>query len=173
MAEWPGLFLSLCDVMLCSACADLSYVLIVFSSCADLDYLLSVFSCADLCYVLIVFSSSADLGYLLSVFSSCADLCYVLSVFPSCADLRQELAVQQKQERRPTLTLAKDPESLPRALSSLPPGLGTPAAPPRSPVSTFAPPASSFQRGESTTGFTAHRGEESITTCFPGFHFFM
>ncbi|XP_036409036.1 nuclear distribution protein nudE homolog 1-like [Megalops cyprinoides] len=71
-------------------------------------------------------------------------------------DLRQELAVQQKQERRPSLALTKDPERTdpppsPRVPSSLPSVLATPSGPPRSPASSFTTPAASFQRGESMT----------------------
>ncbi|XP_061081173.1 nuclear distribution protein nudE homolog 1-like isoform X1 [Conger conger] len=65
-------------------------------------------------------------------------------------DLRQELAVQQKQERRPNLTLGKDTDSLPRSLSNLPPILGSSAPPPRSPL-TFTASSPSFQRADSMT----------------------
>ncbi|MBN3320973.1 NDE1 protein, partial [Atractosteus spatula] len=63
-------------------------------------------------------------------------------------DLRQELAVQQKQERRPSLSAAKDgeksesPARPPSALPSLP---GTPGGPRMTP-STFTTPPSSYRR---------------------------
>ncbi|XP_064171745.1 nuclear distribution protein nudE homolog 1 [Anguilla rostrata] len=66
-------------------------------------------------------------------------------------DLRQELAVQQKQDRRPTLALGKDTDPLPRPHTGLPPTLATPAALPRSSASTFTAPASSYQRGDGLT----------------------
>ncbi|XP_069036796.1 nuclear distribution protein nudE homolog 1 isoform X3 [Lepisosteus oculatus] len=70
-------------------------------------------------------------------------------------DLRQELAVQQKQERRPSLSAAakegekaESPARPPSALPSLP---GTPGGPRMTP-STFATPPSSYRRGDGLTG---------------------
>ncbi|KAL4624519.1 nuclear distribution protein nudE 1-like [Arapaima gigas] len=66
-------------------------------------------------------------------------------------DLRQELAVQQKQDRRPSLSMTKDTEKnevLPRAPSGIP---ATPSGP-HSSASTFATPSSSYRRGDGLVG---------------------
>lgn len=67
-------------------------------------------------------------------------------------DLRQELAVQQKQERRPALALAKETDPLPRPLRS--PVTTKPTAPLRASAGTCTAPASSCQRGENATTVT-------------------
>ncbi|KAI1896046.1 hypothetical protein AGOR_G00090770 [Albula goreensis] len=69
-------------------------------------------------------------------------------------DLRQELAVQQKQERRPSLSLAKDAEKtepLSRPQSGLPSLPATPSGQ-RGTNSTFATPPASYRRGDGLTG---------------------
>ncbi|TRY93205.1 hypothetical protein DNTS_014351 [Danionella cerebrum] len=74
-------------------------------------------------------------------------------------DLRQELAVQQKQERKSSISLSKDtekPESSPTRPSSvissaLPSLLATPSRPPGS-GSTFNTPSASYGRIEGLTG---------------------
>ncbi|XP_064178855.1 nuclear distribution protein nudE homolog 1-like [Anguilla rostrata] len=63
-------------------------------------------------------------------------------------DLRQELAVQQKQERRPSQGPAKDGEKTPSGLPSLP---STPSGP-RGTNGTFSTPPSSYRRGDGLTG---------------------
>ncbi|XP_051571525.1 nuclear distribution protein nudE homolog 1-A-like [Myxocyprinus asiaticus] len=74
-------------------------------------------------------------------------------------DLRQELAVQQKQERKPSISLSKDtekPEATPSRPSSvvnatLPSFIATPSRPPGS-GSTFNTPLASYSRIEGLTG---------------------
>ncbi|XP_023680928.1 nuclear distribution protein nudE homolog 1 [Paramormyrops kingsleyae] len=66
-------------------------------------------------------------------------------------DLRQELAVQQRQDRRPSLGLSKDAEkseSLSRPPSALP---ATPSGA-RGSASTFTTPPASYRRGDGLTG---------------------
>ncbi|XP_041737590.2 LOW QUALITY PROTEIN: nuclear distribution protein nudE homolog 1-A [Coregonus clupeaformis] len=91
-------------------------------------------------------------------------------------DLRQELAVQQKQERRPSFTVTKDSLSdktedktslttshsftrPPSSLRSSPPPalsssalLSTPSRPPPSSASPFTPPPPSYSRGDGPSG---------------------
>ncbi|XDV12858.1 hypothetical protein PO909_001417 [Leuciscus waleckii] len=69
------------------------------------------------------------------------------------ADLRQELAVQEKQERKSSISLSKDaekPEATP-ARSALPSLLATPSRPPGS-GSAFNTPSASYSRIEGLTG---------------------
>ncbi|MBN3303893.1 NDE1 protein, partial [Amia calva] len=69
-------------------------------------------------------------------------------------DLRQELAVQQKQERKPSLSMPKDGEksdSPSRPPSALPPLPSTPGGP-RTPGSSFTTPPASYRRGDGLTG---------------------
>ncbi|XP_036387889.1 nuclear distribution protein nudE homolog 1-A-like [Megalops cyprinoides] len=69
-------------------------------------------------------------------------------------DLRQELAVQQKQERRPSLGLSKDTdktEPLSRPQSGLPSHPATPSGQ-RESNSVFATPPASYRRGDGLTG---------------------
>ncbi|KAJ8413613.1 hypothetical protein AAFF_G00081200 [Aldrovandia affinis] len=69
-------------------------------------------------------------------------------------DLRQELAVQEKQERRPSLGLAKDtekPELLSRPPSGLPSLPATPSGQ-RGTNNTFTTPPTNYRRGEGLTG---------------------
>ncbi|KAG7491916.1 hypothetical protein MATL_G00008590 [Megalops atlanticus] len=69
-------------------------------------------------------------------------------------DLRQELAVQQKQERRPSLGPSKDTdktEPLSRPQSGLPSHPATPSGQ-RESNSAFATPPASYRRGDGLTG---------------------
>ncbi|KAG9329123.1 hypothetical protein JZ751_007553, partial [Albula glossodonta] len=72
-----------------------------------------------------------------------------------CADLRQELAVQQKQERRPSLALPKGPERTdpqPRPNPTLPAVLATPNI--RGTSGTLTTPPASYQQGDGLTAST-------------------
>ncbi|KAM9471436.1 nuclear distribution protein nudE homolog 1 isoform 1-T2 [Salvelinus alpinus] len=84
-------------------------------------------------------------------------------------DLRQELAVQQKQERRPSFTVTKDSSSdktedktslhtshsstrPPSSLHTAPPSLSTPSRPPHPSASPFTTPPPSYSRGDGLSG---------------------
>ncbi|KAI1883876.1 hypothetical protein AGOR_G00220600 [Albula goreensis] len=70
-------------------------------------------------------------------------------------DLRQELAVQQKQERRPSLALPKGPERTdpqPRPNPTLPAVLATPNI--RGTAGTLTTPPASYQQGDGLTAST-------------------
>ncbi|XP_062304062.1 nuclear distribution protein nudE homolog 1 isoform X2 [Osmerus eperlanus] len=66
-------------------------------------------------------------------------------------DLRQELAVQQVQERRPSSSLGKDTDRT-DSLSRSSPGYPSLPATPSKPLSTFTTPASNIRRGDNLTG---------------------
>ncbi|XP_048869357.1 nuclear distribution protein nudE homolog 1 [Brienomyrus brachyistius] len=66
-------------------------------------------------------------------------------------DLRQELAVQQRQDRRPSLGLSKDAEKN-ESLSRPPSALSATPSGARGSASTFTTPPASYRRGDGLTG---------------------